>query len=376
MPLKVPPNRRIFQVVASAVMISIVSVEAGPIGFASICRETTGGGEWEAIVVRDAREFQRVVERLDLADKKARDQTPRVIRLTGDLDLSGLANNKPGKVLKQTGIVYPKSHTTIEGPPGGATLRGGTIELKGAENVIIRNLRFRDLWEPDPSGQYDRLGWDYVRISSAGKKPSENVWIDHCDFGRVYDGQLDVVHGSDRVTISHCIFQGEGERHKKGMLIGHSSSENAKRWDIGRLNVTIHHCWFRNLESRCPRLRTGNVHFFNNLLEDVRNATVSVSGGATLVENCVYRECGLLSAYSYAGDSLEKGRGGSIRITGSLDLRKKPDPEKSFRNHPEVFRFNAPAEFEWNDLTKIPYPYPLLPVDQVEEVVRLKAGPR
>ena len=351
------------------------SAQADPVGFASIDHPTTGGGETQPVIVRTARELQSQLERLDVADKKQRDRTPRTICLAGDIDLAELANNKPGKELKQSGIVYPRSHTTLVGPSGGATLRHGTIELKGAENVIIRNLRFRDLWEYDSSGQYDKLGWDYVRISSAGKKPSQHVWVDHCDFGRVYDGQVDVVHGSDFVTISGCIFQGEGERHKKSMLIGHSSSATAQEMDRGRLDVTIYGCWFRNLESRCPRLRTGNVHFFNNLVEDVHNGTVSVMGGAMLVENCVYRDCRLTSAFSYAGDSTEKGRGGSLRIVGSLDLRAVADPANSFHDSPGEFRFNKPAGFVWADLSRPPYEYSLLPVAEVEARVKRESGP-
>ena len=365
---------------ALAILPLTLSAETAPVGFASVPAGsqsgTTGGGETKPVIVSTAQELQRELERMDITDKKQRDATPRTIRLAGDIDLGVLANQKPGNELKLVGVVYPRSHTTLEGPPGGATIRGGTLELKGAENVIIRNLRFRDLWENDPSGQYDSMGWDYIRVSSAGKLGSRHVWIDHCDFGRVYDGQLDVVHGSDLVTISNCIFQGEGaDRHKKTMLIGHSSSAGAKDADKGHLNVSIHHCWFRNLESRCPRLRTGNVHFFNNLVEDVHNGTVSVSGGAALVENCVYRECGLLTAFSYAGDSTEKGRGGSIRIVNSLDLRAKSDPENSFHDFPAEFRFNPPTGFEWADLSKLPYECRPDPTAEVEGMVRKTAGP-
>ena len=362
---------------AAASLICSLVTHAGSVGFASLDHSTTGGGEAQPVIVHTALELQRELERLDITDKKLRDATPRTIRLAGDIDLAELANSNPGTELKRTGIVYPRSNTTLEGPPCGATLRRGTIELKGAENVILRNLRFRDLWEYDASGQYDEMGWDYVRISSAGKKPSRHVWIDHCDFGRVYDGQVDVVHGSDLVTVSHCIFQGEGpERHKKSMLIGHSSSASARKTDIGRLNVTIHDCWFRNLESRCPRLRSGNVHFFNNFVENVHNGTVSVAGGATLVENCVYRDCGLTSAFSYAGDSTQKGLGGSIRVVGSLDLRAKPDPETSFHDFPAEFRFNKPSGFEWPDLSRPPYEYRLVPVAEVEARVKKDCGPR
>ena len=182
---------KISRIISFWLLLSAIT-HAGPVGFASIDHGTTGGGDGKPVIVSTAIELQRELERLDIADKRQRGSAPRIIRLAADIDLAELANANPGKELKRVGIVRPCSNTTLEGPPGGATLRHGTIELKGAENVIIRNIRFRDLWEYDSSGEYDSLGWDYVRITSSGKIPSRYVWVDHCDFGRVYDGQLDV----------------------------------------------------------------------------------------------------------------------------------------------------------------------------------------
>lgn len=349
-------------------------LHAAPVGFASLDGGTTGGGTAKPVIVRTAQELQQAIERLDVKDKKRRDAEPRVIRLAGDIDLGELANMKPGRELKKTGILRPCSNTTLEGPPGGAVLKGGTIEFKGVENVILRNLRFRGLWEHDPSGEYDEMGWDYVRITSAGKTGSRRVWVDHCDFGKVYDGQLDVVHGSDLVTISHCIFSGGDDEQKKGLLFGHSSSDHAKEQDLGHLNITLHRCWFRGLGSRAPRLRTGNVHFLNNLVEDMSTATISVSGGATLVEGCVYKDCKQPASFSHAGDSVEKNRGGSIKIVDSLDLGKKAGGR--FKDHPAEFRFNEPKGFGWDDLSKPPYAYHAAPASSVEELVKQQAGPK
>lgn len=344
-------------------------LHAGSPGFASREGGASGGGEVKPVIVHTAKEFQEAVERAD--ERKARrDDSPRVVRLAGDIDLGELANGKPGRDLKKVGIVRPRSNTTIEGPPGGATLKAGTIELKGVGNVIIRNLRFRDLWENDPTGEYDEMGWDYVQISG-----SRRVWVDRCDFGRVYDGQLDVIHGADLVTISRCIFAGEsGKPHKKCMLIGNSPSETARGEDQGRLNVTIQQCWFHDLVSRAPRLRWGNVHFLNNLVEDTNHATLSLCGGATLVEGCVYRNCKLPVAFSYAEDTVDKGRGGSIRSMNSIVAGD--DPKGLLQNHPESFSFNAAKGFEWQDLSKPPYPYEAIPLNAVEELVKREAGPK
>jgi pectate lyase len=344
-------------------------LHAGPTGFASLNGGTGGGGERKAVIVRDAKELQQAVGRLD-EKKDDRDSSPRVIQLAGDIDLGELANGKPGNTLKKVGIIHPRSHTTLEGPPGGATLKGGTIELKGAENVIIRNLRFRGLWEDDPSGEFDEMGWDYIRISSGSRR----VWVDRCDFGKVYDGQLDIIHGSDLVTVSHCIFSGEGTKQKKGMLIGNSSSDSARAKDKGHLNVTIHDCWFKGLVSRTPRLRSGNIHFLNNLVEDVGTATISVCGGATLVEGCVYKDCKVPVSFSHADDSVEKNRGGSVRIVDSLDLGKKSGTR--FQDHPEKFQFNPAEGLAWEDKSKPPYPYQAAPASTVEEKVKQNAGPK
>ena len=345
-------------------------LHAGPVGFASLTEGTSGGGDSKIYIVRTAAELRDALERTDVA-KEERDRTPRVIRLAGDIDLTGLANGTPGKELGRTGVIRPRSHTTLEGPAGGAVLKGGTIELKRAENVIVRNLRFRGLWEHDPSGEYDELGWDYVRVSS-----SRRVWIDRCDFGRVYDGHLDIIHGSDLVTVSRCIFSGENDAaQKKSMLIGNSPSEKARATDGGHLNVTIHGCWFRDIGGRAPRLRHGNVHFLNNLVENAGSGTVSVCGGATLVEGCVYRNCKLPTAFSYADDTVEKRRGGSIRVLDSLDLGKHSGDR--FRDHPPAFAFNAPSGFVWgSDRSKLPYLYEAVPAAEVEALIKREAGPR
>ena len=352
-----------------------------PVGFASLeaygQKGTSGGGGLAAVIVHTASELQREAERLDLKDKSARDQCPRVIRLAGDIDLGELANEKPGRELTKVGSIQPRPHTTIEGPPGGATLRHGILDIKGTHDVIIRNLRFRDLWENDPSGEYDQMGWDYIRITNSGKTPSHHIWVDHCDFGTVYDGQIDVVHGSDLVTISWCRFGGEaGHPQKKGLLFGHSSSTNAVTADRGFLNVTIDHCWFHDMGSRCPRLRTGNVHFFNNLVESVDTATISVTGGATWIDHCIYRNCEVATTWSHADDSMEKNRAGRIKVTASLRQPDEKGATTDFSNSPGTFSFNKPGAWTWEELGKPPYQVKVDSLDGLDLELKSKTGPQ
>lgn len=361
-------------------------------GFATVAADgvsgTTGGGTSAPVIVHTAKEFQSAAERLDLKDKKARDNTPRVILVATNLDLGELANQKGGTVLKNVGVVRVRPNTTIYSTGNGATISRGTIEIHGAWNIIIRNLRFRDLWEFDSTGKYDRFGWDYLRITNAGELHSHHVWVDHCDFGKVYDGQCDIVHGSDCITVSWCHFAGD-ERgpHKKSMLIGHSSNASNLERDGGRLNVSLHHNWWENIDDRAPRARLGNIHCWNNLIEGAQYATISVTKCVTLVENCFYRDALIATSFSHAKDSVAREHAGTICVIGSINENPrashdavKPDEkleqENNFKSSVtrEKLQFNPPADFTWENRNELPYRYTADPVDAVPALVKQFAG--
>ena len=349
---------------------------------------TTGGGNVPAMLVRTAAELRTAVERLDIKDKKLRDNVPRVVRITADIDLGVLANEKPGTALKLVGSVRVRPHTTIYATGEGRTIRHGVLNVKGTHNVIIRNLKFRDLWEHDPTGAYDRFGWDYVRITNSGKTNSHHVWVDHCDFGKVYDGMVDITHGSDLVTISWCRFAGDTRGpQKKCLLIGHSSSATAAATDRGRLNVTLHHNWFQNIQERAPRARFGNIHVFNNFVDGAENATMSVAGAVTLVENCIYRDTRIATSFSHDKDSVSRGLGGTISIVNSRN--DKPRPLKASDSREKTFeiannfrssvprerlQFNPAMNFPWKDRRTLPYPYRPDPVNRIPTLVPKYAG--
>ena len=80
-------------------------------------------------------------------------------------------------------------------PKAVAVIGASTKELS-IGNVIIRNLRFRDLWVYDPTGNYDTYGWDYIHLEEG----SHHVWVDHCDLDQAYDGMIDLSHGADYLT--------------------------------------------------------------------------------------------------------------------------------------------------------------------------------
>lgn len=388
------------------------------VGFATVkaygLEKVTGGGNGPVIEVRTAQEFRDACERRDIKKKAQQHSSPRVVKVVADIDLGELANERGGEELKSVGKVELRSNTTVIAAGAGATIRHGILDVHGASNVIIRNLKFRDLWENDPTEKYDRYGWDYVRITSSGKQPSHHVWVDHCDFGKCYDGHLDITHGSDLVTVSWCHFSGD-ERgpHKKSMLIGHSSSPTAAAMDKGRLNVTLHHNWFENIADRAPRVRFGNLHAFNNFVDGAENATISVMKAVTLVENCVYKDTRVATTFSHAKDSVARNQGGTICIVNSRNIeprapnaeavaasetediedsapaatpkpasQKEKDPNRelevtnNFKSSVEraALQFNQPAGWTWENRNELPYTYKLDPLDEVRALVTKSAG--
>ena len=167
------------------------------------------------------------------------------------------------------------SNTTIIGI-NNAVLRGFNLNLQNMSNVIIRNVHFQDAadcfpaWAPTDGaeGNWNSL-YDTVTLSGA-----TNVWVDHNTFSdgnnhdadqpvyfgrpyQVHDGSLDVIRGSNFVTISYNDFYD----HDKTMLIG---SSNTVGVDVDKLKVTIHHNRFGNNIQRLPRVRFGQVDVYNN----------------------------------------------------------------------------------------------------------------
>lgn len=365
-------------------------------GFASLGGGTTGGGAADPLVI-DARtpDPARALQSHLAGDH------PAVVDLRADVDLAALANGDrppllaPGLVA--VGVVRVGSNKTLVSTVG-ATLRHGTLLLDGSRNVIVRNLRFRGLWEWDDAtrGAYDRQGWDYLALRGA-----RNVWIDHCDFGRVYDGPLDITAGSDRVTVSWTRFtgatDGEVERQAerlealmtsdpgdariahyralrrtlgsaeiaarerpqtKGTLVG--GSDRAAATDRGRLNVTFHHVAFLGVRQRTPRVRFGNAHVYNVLVDHAglppgtSSGVASTMGAAVLVENSLFVD--VRRPLSVASGGRLTQRGSLWRVEGAARAfeRDAADPGDA-----SALLWNPPAEFPWPDRRAVPYPYAL-----------------
>jgi len=198
--------------------------------------------------------------------------------------------------------ITPRGGLTIFSA-NGSTIRHATFNIKAATNVIVRNLKFDELWEWDEStkGQYDRNDWDFIDLGNGSA--ATNIWIDHCTFTKTYDGILDTKAGSGGITISWCKYIGDDgatnpnsfvwqqinslESNKASypfynflrtngfsptdivtIIQAHDKTHLAGQNDLDPNNATItmtfHHLWLQNNWDRCvPRLRAGNVHDYD-----------------------------------------------------------------------------------------------------------------
>jgi pectate lyase len=283
---------------------------------------TAGGG----VVAETNAGYVKVYNAVDLAvalgDKKG---IVKVIEIMNDLNLGyneipadAKTNSEPFRahttpllhpVLLTSGVslidIQKKYGLTIFSA-NGAAIRHATFNIKSAANIIVRNLKFDEMWEWDEStkGQYDRNDWDFIDLGNGGTV--SNIWIDHCTFTKAYDGIVDIKQGSYGITFSWCKYMGDDgatntnswvrqqiyaleankasysmynflrnngfsmediisviQGHDKTHLIGATTdSINAQH------TVTFHHDWFISPWDRLPRLRAGNVHNYNLYVDD------------------------------------------------------------------------------------------------------------
>ncbi len=140
-------------------------------------------------------------------------------------------------------------------------------------NVIIRNLIMEKPLAPI----------DKVTIQNG----AHHVWIDHCEMFSdldhgidFYDGQIDVTHGADFITVSWTVFHD----HFKNSLVG--NSDNTGDEDTGHLRITYHHNFFTHVDGRNPSIRFGTGHVYNNYYLEVPDYGIASRMGAQIrVEN-------------------------------------------------------------------------------------------
>jgi pectate lyase len=258
----------VVQAATSCPVPSFVSGAPSPVGWASLNGGTTGGGSATGLVVTTLAAFNTA----------AKGTTPAVIFVSGNLG---------------QGTATIGSNKTILGCSGTNPTLSGHVGLSSSANVIIRNLNIVgfNCKPPDvdtANGGECQNGQDAVTVQK-----SHNIWFDHDAISDGSDGNLDINHGSDFITVSDTKFFYSSARsdpndtgaagHRFSNLIGGSDSNGSE--DTGHLNITwIHDWWAQNVVERQARVRFGKNHFVNNLWTSTGdNYLIGIGVGANVL---------------------------------------------------------------------------------------------
>lgn len=248
-------------------------------------------------------------------------------------------NGATSEMVKTNGISQVKieniSNLLIYSKNGSKITHAG-FKLTSCHNVVFRNLKMDEIWEWEDTndaslskiGDYDRFGWAYFKISHCGQ-----IWIDHMEFGKSYDGQIDysnpvsnskstkirLAYGSDGTNglhISYCSFNAgsddkdgylykmmynieqkylAGDKdflyynalrdgglsfdeilyglaipQKKGFLCGDNAESKDDFYYNEKMKISFNSCKFINLCDRLPKVRGGECYFYNSLIDSTQ----------------------------------------------------------------------------------------------------------
>ncbi|HEY1283568.1 MAG TPA: chitobiase/beta-hexosaminidase C-terminal domain-containing protein [Steroidobacteraceae bacterium] len=350
---------------ANAARYNLEGFAAGPV---------TGGGD----IAEDDARYRKVTTATELvaalrAAKASGSNPVKVIEIMNDLNMGW---NEVGTLLQADGLlrqnIAPKKHpaliasgvslldiTSFNGltlfSRNGATIRHAEFNIKGGTNLILRNLKFDELWEWDEAtrGDYDSNDWDFVTIGDGGGVTS-GIWVDHCTFTKSYDGVLDIKKGASAITVSwsevipaatgpgsfvqrqfddleanrtgnamYDLLRGSFTQQqiidialpqKKGHLIGATNLEGLTSY-----TVTLHHNYYKDLQDRMPRLRGGDVHAYN-LYIDSSNARLVKDMRDGIVQANPTLQAALDSTYHFAvtSNGSISTEGGAVQVESSI----------------------------------------------------------
>jgi pectate lyase len=302
-----PGKVEIHKAAAAADKVAAPAYEKSPVGWASRGGGTTGGAKGATVTVSTVAGLK----------KYATAKRPFIIRVKGTIALAGMQKVAGNKTIIGIGTL--------------GRITGGGLTLSGVRNVVIRNLTFTG--SPD----------DAINVQG-----SRNVWIDHNDLSKAYDGLTDVKRGSDYVTISWNHYHD----HNKTALLGHSDSTGSL--DQGHLRTTYVHNWFDGTTQRHPRVRFANpVHVLNNYFNGNSGYGVaSTEGAGVLVERNFFENVKRPTSTSEGSSDP-----GNIRLLGNYFLHSG----RAIKRNPAK-------------VTAIPYAYTPQTAKSVKATVTAGAG--
>lgn len=190
---------------------------------------------------------------------------------------AALAKPLPGIVFVKdtvTGVFYVSiGDKSLLGLPG-AVLRG-SLNVAGTSAAMVRNVIVRNLTILPVGTCKGDFGVGTCEDKDGALRVSyaRGVWLDHLTITDGLYSNLDIVHGSDSLTLSWIrqSYTRTDTSHQFANLVGASDRNGAE--DSLRLRFTWHHSlWGDNIRERMPRVRFANAHLYGNVFRSAKAA--------------------------------------------------------------------------------------------------------
>ena len=184
------------------------------------------------------------------------------------------------------------SNVTVEGIGTDSMIFQWGLTWKSCNSIEVKNITFDDYPEDACSFEAsansiskDATSYDIGSLSSA------NAWVHNCTFneGKNYwdvcteqdkhegDGATDIKKQKN-YTLSYNHYY---KNHKTGLVGGGNGDPT--------FNVTFHHNWYQQNQSRIPYARQANIHMYNNYYDNSKNLTMQIySGTYAFIEYCYF----------------------------------------------------------------------------------------
>jgi pectate lyase len=180
------------------------------------------------------------------------------------------------------------SNKTLVGLGRGARLRGVSLEVGDAQNVVVRNLALYD------------VNRGLIEAGDAiGMQGASDIWLDHVTTKWISDGLTDISPGTRNVTLSWM--------HYDGILPAACRGQHTHPSTIHDSSVTLHHSFFDHGDSHTPLVdgEQAQVHIFNNLIQDNAGYGVGAACGAqVLLEATTFENVRTPTALRDCGDDV------------------------------------------------------------------------
>ena len=327
-------------------------------------------------------------------------------------------SNKPllHPTLKETGI----GQMILNGVNGlmiysekGIEIKHLTTSIKGnSSDIVFRNLKFSEIWEWDESseGGYKKNDWDYFTIEK-----TDGIWFDHLTFKNSYDGIIDMKKEVKNVTMSYLDLDFTNyefintqieylENNKESNPYYESLREKAsideikimaasqkKGFNLGNttdgdgfesITVTMHHIYAKNLQDRFPRLRKGDVHLYNVILNNtdlynlkniniVNQGLIPTEEGTILMENSIfYNVTTPIKNHQDSDDDIKYT--GKFKVLNSKYVLGTKIFEGSSKDSNTVWKGNKDnPTFEFRNYKEIPYQYIMEDLNSFESNLKI-----